>query len=65
MNEGITLLGPFKLKQSFSFAPRTINWNFPRLALRKLILTIYIYKVRNGEEMEDITDADYTHAKRL
>ena len=38
LEEGITLLDTFKLKQSFLFVTRTINWNFPRLAWRELIL---------------------------
>ena len=37
LDEGMTLPASFKLKQSFLFAPRTMNRNFPGLALRELI----------------------------
>ena len=50
--EGITLPATFKLKESFLFAPRTINWNLPGLALRELILNQSITLLRSLLRLE-------------
>ena len=43
----MTLPAIFKLKHSFLFVPRTINWNFPGLALREIILNLSITLLRS------------------